>query len=103
MLQQLVMRAGLDHRAIFQNDNPVGIQNGRQPVGDCDDRSAATGPLQSLLDFVLRFAVECAGGFVKKQDRRVLQQRAGDADTLLLPAGELQPAFTDTGVILIRK
>ena len=40
-------------------------------------------------DLLLGAGVECAGRFVEDQDRRVLDQGAGDGDALLLAAGEL--------------
>ena len=80
------MRAGFNHDAIFQYDNPVGVQHGGQAMRDRDDGSAASRPFESFLDFVFGFAVECAGGFIQEEDRRVLQQRACDPDPLLFAA-----------------
>jgi hypothetical protein len=39
--------------------------------------------------------IQRRGGLVEDQDRRVLQQRAGDGHALLLAAGELQAALAD--------
>ncbi len=36
------------------------------------------------------FRVEVAGGFVREEDRRLVHERAGDRDTLLLSAGKLR-------------
>jgi hypothetical protein len=47
----------------------------------------------SVLDVPLGLGVERRGRLVEKQDRRVLQERAGDAHALLLAARQLQPAF----------
>ena len=41
--------------------------------------------------FALRIEGGC--GFVQQQDRRILQQRAGDGDALLLAAGQARAAF----------
>ena len=59
-------------------------------VGD-DDQGAAEllliGP-EEREDLVARLAVEVAGGLVGEDDRRVLQERAGDRHALLLAARE---------------
>ena len=45
--------------------------------------------LEKRDDFATRLAVEIAGGLVPHQDRRLVDQGAGDGDALLLPAREL--------------
>ena len=58
-------------------------------VGDENDRAAFGVQLfEQSQDFVAAFAVEGAGGFVGENHRRVVDQRAGDGDALLLAAGE---------------
>ena len=51
------------------------------------------------LDRGLDLAVERGGGLVEHQDRRVLQDHAGDGDALALAAGELDAALADMGVV----
>ncbi len=46
--------------------------------------------------------VERAGGLVEDQDRRVLQQGAGDRQALPLTAGEGRAALADDGVVALR-
>ena len=58
---------------------------------------------QAVLDVALGPGVERAGRLVEHQDRRVLQQRARDADPLLLAARQLQPALADHGVVAVRQ
>ena len=50
---------------------------------------------QRLLDRRLGAAVERAGRLVEDQDRRVLEQGAGDGDALLLAARKLEAALAD--------
>ena len=57
--------------------------------------------LQGLLDRRLGPAVEGAGRLVEDQDRRVLEQGAGDGDPLLLAARQLQPALADLALIAV--
>jgi hypothetical protein len=80
------MRAALDDLALIEHDDLVGADNGREPV--CDhQRGAALGhPLQRVLDFLFGVTVECRGRLVEYQDRRRLQDGAGDRHALLLAA-----------------
>jgi hypothetical protein len=43
-------------------------------------------PLQRLLHQVLSFTVQAAGGVIQDKYMRVLEQRQGDGDTVLLAA-----------------
>ena len=43
---------------------------------------------QRLLHQHFRFGIQVRGSFVQNQDRRILQQRAGDGDALPLAAAE---------------
>ena len=60
-------------------------------VRDHDDRLAviAVERLQQIENLVARLAIEIARGLVAEQQRRVGDDRARDADALLLPAREL--------------
>ena len=62
---------------------------------DCDHRTPAHQARKRFADRLLGFAVERRGGFVEQQDRRVLQERARNGNTLPLAAGKLDPAIPD--------
>src|SRR5262245_18430215 len=66
-------------------------------------KSRAIGPQlgHRRLDELLAFGVEVAGGFVGNQNRRMGQNRAGDADALRLPAAELHTALSDQRVVAV--
>src|SRR3546814_19666288 len=55
--------------------------------------------LELTLDRGLDLGVERRGRLVEHQDRGVLQDHAGDRDTLALPARQLHPALADEGVV----
>ena len=86
-------------RPCVDDDQPVQRGDGRKPVGDGDHRLAAHQQLQLALDRRLDLAVERRGRLVEHQDRRVLQQHAGDGDALALAARELDAALADMRVI----
>ena len=59
--------------------------------------------LQRVLDLALGEAVERRGRLVEHQDRRPLQDRAGDGDALLLAARQFEPALADLRVVAHRQ
>ena len=56
---------------------------------------------QRRLDELLALGVEVAGGLVEDEDLRVGEDRAGDAEALPLPAGELEAALADERVVAL--
>ena len=70
------------------------ITSGRPALGQLEQR---------LLDHPLGLGVERGGRLIEDQDRRVLEEHAGDREPLLLPAGELDAALADDRVQPIRQ
>ena len=66
----------------------------RAPLAQFGDR---------LLHVALGFGVERRRSLVEQDDRRILDQRAGDGDALALAAGELQPVFADRRIVSARQ
>ena len=58
-------------------------------------------PIERLADLGFADRVEVRGGLVQDQDRRILQQGAGDRDALTLAARKLQAALADGRVVAI--
>ena len=81
----------------------VGMHDGRQPVRDHDGGAALAQLGDGVLDVALGFGVERGGRLVEQDDRRVLDQRAGDGDALALAAGQLHAVFADLGVVAVRE
>jgi hypothetical protein len=63
----------------------------------------AADPVEGVLDLLLGEGVERRGRLVEDEDRRALQDRAGDGDALLLAARELQAALAHGGVVALRQ
>ncbi len=91
--QQLIMGAALHDLARFQHDDLVGIGHGAQAVGDGDHGAPLARAVQRILNFVFRFTVQRRCRLVQQQDGRVFQQGARNADALLFPARQFQPAL----------
>src|SRR5690349_16461658 len=56
-----------------------------------------------FLDLAFGLRIECRGGFIEQDNRRVLDQRACDRDALALAAGELGAVFADRRLIAERE
>ena len=58
---------------------------------------------KSFLHKHFGFGVELGSGFIEDEDRRILQDGAGDGDALALAAAEAGAAFTDHGIVAFRQ
>ena len=93
------MRAMFDDPAALVDEDPVGAQDGRQPVGDRDRRAPLHQAFEGRLDESLGDGVERGGRLVEDEDPRILEQHARDGDPLLLTARQLVAALADERVI----
>ena len=75
------------------------LRDGGEPVRDGDHGLAGHQRAETLLDRGLDLAVERRGRLVEHQDRRVLEDHAGDGDALALAAGQLDAALADMSVV----
>jgi hypothetical protein len=93
--------AALDHLAVLQHDDAVGIADGGEAVGD-DEAGAALQQLgQRLLDLPLGVAVDIGRGLVEHQDLGVGDQRAGEAQQLALAQRQVAAALLELGVVAL--
>jgi hypothetical protein len=93
------VRTALDDAASIENDDRVGVGNGREAVRDNQGRPALAQAREGLLDDQLRIGIERAGGFVENQDARVLENRAGDRQPLTFPSRKPVAALPDDRVV----
>ena len=71
-------------------------------MGDDDGGAVLHQVFQCRLNQPLGFVVQRTGGLIQNQNRRVSQQRAGNGDTLPLPAGKFQAILADFGLQALR-
>jgi hypothetical protein len=90
LAEDLARRAVERDLPLAHHHDAVGGDGLAHEVGDCDDGDAL-GAVQLVCDlqhFVAAQRVEHGRGLVEHDHRRVHRQHAGNADALLLPAGE---------------
>src|SRR5690349_15749323 len=84
--QEVLMGAVLDDRALVQDEDLVGAQDGREAVSDHERGAAPAQGDEALLDRGLALAVQARGGLVEDEDRRLREDRPGDRHALALAA-----------------
>ncbi len=95
---QVVGGAGLDHVAVLDDGDLVGVDHRGQPVGDDDGGAALAQAAQGLLQAGLGDHVQVRGGLVEDEQGGVGDPGAGERDELALAGGQLDAAFADLGV-----
>ena len=80
------MIADLHHAAAVEHDQPIGMLQRGQTMGDGDRCTAAHQVFERLLDFLLRGCIDRRGSLVQDQDARIDQQGARNRDALALAA-----------------
>ncbi len=82
----------IQNHPVVHADYPLGVSGHLGVVGHHDDGDAVLGIelLEHLEHLFAGPRIQVAGGLVGKEHRRVVDQRSGDGDPLLLTAGELR-------------
>src|SRR5690606_35572178 len=102
LVDQLLERTALDDAALIEDENLVGVGDGRQAVGNDEGRASATKRIESALDLAFRLRVERAGRLVEDQNRRLLQDGPRDRNALALAAGQGSAPLAGESVVAVR-
>src|SRR5207253_207805 len=86
LLHEAIVIALLDHDALIQHDDQVGIANGAQSMRDDYRRAIAQDVVKVILDRALALDVQRTRRFVEDQNARLGIKRARNSDPLLLSA-----------------
>ena len=89
------MRSQLNHAAVFENANAVGVADGGEAVRDENRGGMAGGSQNPLKDFRFTSDVELRRGFVEDDDARAeadCAQGARERNPLPLAARQIDPA-----------
>ena len=96
--KQLRVAADLDHAAVVEHDDRVGVAYRREPVRDHERGAVAREALEGGAYGGLADGIQMRGGLVEDQHGRVLEERARDRDALALAARELRAPLADDRV-----
>ncbi len=86
--QQLLVRAHLAQLALVHDQDGIGALHGGEAVGDQHAGAAFDHALQCAANAQLGVGIDAGGGLVEDEDARIVGQRAGKVDELLLAGGE---------------
>ena len=87
---------------MVEDQDAVGVADRGEPVGDHEGRAPAHDLVEGGLQLAFGRRVEGRRRLVENQDRRVLEERAGDGQALALAARERAAALADDGVEAVR-
>src|SRR5699024_7044677 len=94
-------RAPAADAAAFQHEHMVGVLHAGDALGDDEDGSAGDLFGKALADLGVGGGIDGAGRVVEDQDLGLFEQRARNAQTLLLAAGNVGAALLDVGLVLV--
>lgn len=87
LLQQFEMASLLKQLALSQNKNDIRILHRSQSMSNHNHCAALSGSLKRSLHELLALGIKRASSFIKEQNLRVSNERAGNCYTLLLASG----------------
>ena len=96
------MSAGFDDPPVFQHNDPIGILDRAEPVGNGKHRPVLHGFRQRILNLTFRCSIQSTGGFVKDQDGRIAENGPGNRHPLLFTAAEPESFFPDYRIVALR-
>ena len=99
--EEVVGGAHLGQAPVLHDQDLVDTPDRGEPVGDHQRRAPAHQREQAGHDLRLALDVERARRLVHQQDRRVLQERAGQVDPLLLADTQVRAAVADDRLVLL--
>ena len=82
------MLAAFHNLSLIEHTDFIRILDCGKTVRNGDSSAGFHQPLQSLLHQAFRLRIECGGGLIQNQYGRILENGAGNADALTLPAGK---------------
>ena len=97
------MAAGLCNLAFLYHDNPIGIADRTESMGDDQHGSTRANLTHIVLNDFFRLVIEGTRGLVKNQDTRIGDERPGDGDALALSAGQSGAVLAHHGVVALRQ
>ena len=97
------MASLFDDPPTIHDQDAVGRQHRGEPMGDDECGAALHHVVERFLHQHFILGVQRGGGLVKQQDRRILENGAGDGETLALAAREGDAALAELCVQTFRQ
>ena len=92
---ELVVAAGLGDRTVVKHEDPVGVADRAQPVGDHERGPAPQKLIEALLDQPFAFTIEVAGRFIEDEYLGVGEDGPCDRQPLPLAAAQTNAPLAD--------
>lgn len=99
VLEETFMSAGFHNTSLLQNNNPVGLLDGRETMGNGDRGAVLSNPVERGLHDLLATNIDGTGGLVKDDNLGLPYNAASNSDTLALATGKLRAAVADGGIV----
>lgn len=97
------MASAFDDTSAVENEDFIGVLDGREAVGDDKAGAVRQEVVEGFLNEAFGGGIHAGGCFIENQDWWVLEEGAGDRDTLFLTNTETDAAFSDGRVKPLRK
>ena len=88
--------------AAVKHDDPVGVADRCDALGNDDSGDIGIVPVQCLIELCLRFQVERAGAVIEDQNLSPFQEHTGNGDPLALASGETHAPFCNGSIVSLR-
>ena len=96
-----LVAASLHHASPLEDENALGSDDAREPVGEDQCGPPFHEPVEGFLDHRLALGVDGGERLVQDEDGRVAQKGARDGDALALASREPDTALADHGVVAL--
>jgi len=103
LCNQILMISAFNDLSVIQNNNHIGIFNGRKPVGDDKHRSAFHQSIHAALNNGFRSGVNRRSRFVQNHDRRVGNGGACNRKKLTLSLRKIGAVSGNPRVVSVRQ
>ena len=99
--QQFFVGAAGVYSAVIHYNDLVGVHHRADALGNNDFCGIGDFLTEGLADQGISLGIHGTGAVVQNKDLRLAQDRTGNAQALLLPAGNIGTALLDIGIISI--
>lgn len=82
---QLIMGADFRHRMLIDDDNPIRLSQGGEPMGNGKGGAILCQPAERFLNLEFGFGIQAAGGLVQNQQMGIVENSAAMAIRCLSP------------------